>query len=50
MCEFDEKIPGYETRILKKLEGDEVMLKMREEIKGELSGEAQKEKNGAKEA
>lgn len=50
VCEFDEKIPGYETRILKKLEGDEVMLKMREEIKGELSGEAQKEKNGAKEA
>ena len=53
VCGYDEKIPGYETRILKKLEEDEVMLKMRKEINGELSGEAQKEqkeKNGAKEA
>lgn len=32
VCGFDEKIPGYETRSLKKLTWDEAMLKMREEV------------------
>ena len=31
VCGFDEKIPGYEYRVLPSLSEDEIMLKMKEE-------------------
>ena len=31
VCSFDEKVPGFETRILPRLSEDDLMMKMREE-------------------
>lgn len=36
VCGFDDKIPGYEMRTLRKLTEDEVMQKMRKETAGEV--------------
>lgn len=49
ICSFDEKIPGFETRVLSKYTEDELMQKMREEnSKGESGTSAGREGSGGR--